>query len=278
MGRNEEGGVLTQKLNVAILAILLVLTAGMAAALVADDSSAAGTGSGSVELESYSIGQEKSTTATLKFNDTAENFNKVSWTAKLVNSSGTTPSGASVSPSTGSSTDANASWTATVKAPTTAGDYSLIVTYTEEFSGGSEKQTYEAKTTLHVLSPITLSVTVSNTGSLAINNAKVYFYVDGVKVDDSEQNLSVAAGSSATVTYKYYSANLSHGEHTYYLSAGDSSYNLNGLGDKQTFYYEQGNMDYMNWIMILIIVILVIIGIWVYRKPVKNYGKPKARR
>lgn len=253
----------------------------MAAVLVADDSSAAGTGSGTVELESYNVGQGKSTTATLRFNDTAENFSKVSWSAKLVNSSGSTSG--TLSPTTGSSTDASASWNVTVTAPNTSGDYTLTVTYTEEFNDSSEKQTYEAKATLHVLEPITLSVTVSNSGNLAINNAKVYLYVDGVKVDDANvddnaKTLNVDAGATATVTYKYYNANLSHGEHTYYLSAGDASYNLNGLEVQHSFYYEQGNLDYMNWIMFLIIVILVIMGVWVYRKPVKNYGKPKARR
>ncbi len=254
----------------------------MAAAFMADDSSASGTGAASVELESYSVGQSKETTATLKFSDSATNFSKVSWTAKLVNSSGTTQSSA-LSPTSGSSTDADASWDVTVTAPSTSGDYTLKVTYTESFSDGSDSVTYEAKATLHVIDPVTLTVTLTNSGTLAINNAKVYLYVDGAKVadsmvDDNAKTLTVEAGATATLTYKYYNANLSSGAHTYYVTAGDASYTLSGLEEEKTFYYNQGNMDYMNWIMILIIVIIAIIGVWVYRKPVKNYGKPKARR
>ncbi len=282
MGSNEEGGVLTQKLNVAILAIMLVLTAGLAAAFMADGSSADGTGAGSVELESYNVGQEKTTTATLKFSDTAENFSKVTWTAKLVNSSGTTQSSA-LSPSSGSSTESDASWDVTVTAPATSGDYTLQVTYTESYSDGTSSATYDAKANLHVIDPITLTVTLTNSGTLAISNAKVYLYVDGAMVDDSmvddnAQTLSVEAGASKTLTYKYYNANLSNGEHKYYVAAGEGSYTLSGLQVEKSFYYNQGNMDYMNWIMILIIVIVAIVGVWVYRKPVKNYGKPKARR
>ncbi len=283
MGRNEEGGVLTQKLNVALLAILLVLTAGMAATLVADDSSADGTGSGTVELGAYSIGQAKTTEATLSFNDSADNVSSVEWSAKLVNSSGTTQSSA-LSKSSGYLTKSDSTWSdsITVTAPSTSGDYTLQVTYTEKYTD-STTVTYEAKATLHVLDPITLTVNLTNSGTLAINNAKVYLYVDGAKVadenvDDNAKTLTVEAGATATLTYKYYNANLSSGAHTYYVTAGDASYTLSGLEEEKTFYYNQGNLDYMNWIMILLIVIIAIVGVWVYRKPVKNYGKPKARR
>ena len=31
-------------------------------------------------------------------------------------------------------------------------------------------------------------------------------------------------------------------------------------------------------LLVVVIVLLVLVMIWVYRKPVKNYGKPKSRR
>ena len=51
-----------------------------------------------------------------------------------------------------------------------------------------------------------------------------------------------------------------------------------GLGESHTFYL--GDNDY-TWIIVLlvvVIVLLVLVMVWVYRKPVKNYGKPKSRR
>ena len=52
-----------------------------------------GTGTSSVTFEDYSIGQGKKTTATLSFYD-ATSYSSVSWTAKMVDSKGTSQSSA----------------------------------------------------------------------------------------------------------------------------------------------------------------------------------------
>ena len=31
-------------------------------------------------------------------------------------------------------------------------------------------------------------------------------------------------------------------------------------------------------LLVIVIILLIIVMAWVYRKPVKNYGKPKSRR
>ena len=269
MGRNEEGGVLTQKLNASILAIAIMLTAGLAGALVmSDDSSAEATGSGSVTFEEYYIATEKKTDAHIVFTDSAT-ITEISWAAKLTNSSGSTQTGA-LSKESGSATDEYT----TVTAPKVAGDYTLTVTFTEKVD--AETYTYTAKAVLHVCTPISLSVKVSNTGSIAFSN-NVYFYVDGVKCEDSEQMLTINPGESKTVEYKYYNHNLSSGAHTYYVAAGDTV-DVSGLDAKQTFYYHQDTQDYIMWIVGIVLVLMIIFAIWVFRKPVKNYGKPKARR
>ena len=53
---------------------------------------------------------------------------------------------------------------------------------------------------------------------------------------------------------------------------------MSGLDAKQTFYYHQDTQDYIMWIVGIVLVLMIIFAIWVFRKPVKNYGKPKARR
>ena len=272
MGRNEEGGVLTQKLNVSILAVAIMLTAGIAGALVmSDDSSAAdGTGSGVVTFDSYYIATEKTTDAHIVFTDSAA-YSEITWSAKLTNSSGSTQSGA-LSKTSGSAAEE----TITVTAPKVAGNYTLTVTFKEKVD--SDSYEYTAKAVLHVGNPITLSVTLKVPSSAGVGfSNNVYFYVDGVKCDDSEQMLTINPGETKTVQYKYYNHNLSSGKHTYYVAAGENV-DVTGLDAKQTFYYEQSTQDYLLWIAGIIVVLMILFAVWVFRKPVKNYGKPKARR
>ena len=157
-----------------------MLTAGFAGALVmSDDSSADKTGSGSVTLDAYYVAVEKETEAHILFSDTATPYTDLSWTAKLTNSEGTAQTSA-LSKSTGSAADE----TITVTAPKVAGDYTLEVTFTEKIDSETS-YVYTANTVLHVGSPITLSIKVSNHGDVAFSN-NVFFYVDGVKCEDSE--------------------------------------------------------------------------------------------
>ena len=274
MGSNEEGGVLTQKLNVSILAIAIMLTAGLAGALVMSDNSAAdNTGSGSVTFDDYYVAVEKKTDAHILFSDTVTAHTEARWEGKLTNSAGTAQTDA-LSKSSGSASD-SIDETITVTAPKVAGDYTLTVTFTETIDS-STTNTYTATAVLHVCEPITLSVKVTNNGNVAFSN-NVYFYVDGVKCDDSEQLLTVNPGESASVEYKYFRHNLSAGAHTYFVSAGETV-PMTGLNAEQTFYYHQATQDYLVWIVAFVLVLIIIFAVWVFRKPVKNYGKPKARR
>lgn len=276
MGRTEEGGVCTQKLNSTLLVFAILIVAGTACVMMSDSSYAedetpAGTGTSSVVLEDYSIGGGKKTTATLSFYDSTA-YSNVSWTAKLLNSKGTSQSGA-LSKTSGYTT----SDIITVTAPTTEGDYTLEVTFTQKI--GTDKITYVSKAILHVGTTIKLSVTVTNNGHCNVDNATLYFYVDGKKIDDSKQeNVSIAVGKEKTITYDFFDKDLASGKHTYYLSAGESATTLSGIDAEQTFYYKQSTMDFLNWFLGIAIVLLIVVGIWIYRKPVKNYGKPKARR
>ncbi|MCQ2078887.1 MAG: hypothetical protein MJZ38_02370 [archaeon] len=258
-----------------IFAMALMVMVGLAGALVIDDeSSADSASSASVELSDNIVATEKTLTATLKFSADS-GFTTGSYTAKLVNSSGTTQSGA-LSSTSGTIGSVPYSKDITVTAPKTAGKYTLEVEFTATISG--EKSVQNVSKTIEVREPITLSVEISNNGSLAVSNAPVYFYVDGVKVVESEQKLTVAPGDKTTVSYKYFNKDLSAGHHTFKLVSSDASYNITGLEKSYDFYYEQGNNDLMTWIMVIVFIVVLIAAIFVFRKPVKNYGKPKARR
>lgn len=258
-----------------------MLFAGCAGALVADDASADSVHAGNAVLSEDKVMTGGKFTATLTYNEAdKDNFRNVSYTAKVVDSKGATQSNA-VSKTYGTSTDLSMSEEITITAPDKAGKYTLVVEFTEMYNQTDGKdltlQTHVEKS-FNVYNPVVLSVTVNNNGTLKINDAVVYFYVDGAKIEDSKTTLTVDVGSEKTLTYKYFDKNMSAGKHTYTVQPAEHAYMINGLGDTHTFYYKQSGQDYMVWIMALIFLVVLFVAVWIFRKPVKNYGKPKARR
>ena len=260
-------------------ATIMVVASFAGVFVLADDASAESVSTADVTLSDNVVVTEGEVTATLLLQEQDTSlFAGASYTAKLKNSSGTTQSSAISSAQSSASIDNNSPVDITITMPKTAGDYTLEVVFTEKFSGDTENKTISVTKTIKAKDPLTLSITLENTGSLAITNATVFFYVDGVKIVDSEQKVSIKAGESEDVTYKYFDKNLSSGRHTYCLQAGESAYTIQGLGTEYEFYYEQGNYDYMVYIIVVLLILMVLFAIWVFRKPVKNYGKPKSRR
>ena len=211
----------------------------------------------------------------------------VTYSAKLVDSSGSTVS-SGVSPSSGDLTN-DVSATVTVTAPKTTGSYKLVVEYKPTVSyTDSEGKTVtvpsddlkkETEFRIKVVTPITLSVTLKNDSNIDLTGYGVYFYVNGDKVDDSYTTVNLAKEGTATVTYKWVT-DSSDGKYTYSVQPADSGnlVQITGLGEEYTFYI--GDNSYTAWIALLVtfVVILILVLVWVYRKPVKNYGKPKSRR
>ena len=211
----------------------------------------------------------------------------VTYSAKLVDSSGSTVS-SGVSPSSGDLTN-DVSATVTVTAPKTTGSYKLVVEYKPTVSyTDSEGKTVtvpsddlkkETEFRIKVVTPITLSVTLKNDSNIDLTGYGVYFYVNGDKVDDSYTTVNLAKEGTATVTYKWVT-DSSDGKYTYSVQPADSGnlVQITGLGEEYTFYI--GDNSYTAWIALLVtfVIILIRVLVWVYRKPVKNYGKPKSRR
>ena len=227
------------------------------------------------------IGTESSEDYTLHFKEQNDSYEtiSISYTATLYRDGTSISSG--VSPSSGSISDGD-DVTLTVASQKTAGTYTLTVVIVEKVKYGTDdEQTYEytVSQTIRIIEPITLSITVHNSGSVAFTDAVVVFYLDGKLIEGSEQDLNVAANSSTTVTYKYVPKDLSSGSHTFYILNTEGG-TINGIGEDYaiTFYYNQGSYDLLSAFMVIMVVLMLVLIVWVYRKPVKNFGKPKSRR
>ncbi len=209
----------------------------------------------------------------------------ISYNAKLIDAFGETVSNG-VSPSTGD-IDNGISTTVTVKAPKTAGDYKLVVTYDVDITytddeGETKEESVSARSStvnIEVVEPITLSVTLKNASEVGFDGFGVYFYIDGKKMDDSYTTVNMSKDGTATVTYKWVAA-PSEGEHTFSVNAAESGtlVQITGLGEEQKFFIGDSSYTWFTALLVVLIVVLAIVMVWIYRKPVKNYGKPKSRR
>jgi hypothetical protein len=102
----------------------------------------------------------------------------------------------------------------------------------------------------------------------------VMFQVDGKLVEGSEQTVEkLAFNAKKTVTYEWVTDSLGEGRHTYTLVTEDGDIIKTG-----EFYLGHKDYQWATIIMGILFVILLIALIYVVRKPVKNYGKPKGRR
>lgn len=200
------------------------------------------------------------------------------YVAKFIDSSGdSVPTAISSSSSSGSLNkgDSDYTKTITVTAPNEPGNYRLVVTILVD-----DEAVSNITAPLKVVEAITLSATLVNNDS-AERALTIYFYINGEKIEDSKQDIVVPANGSEEVTFDYVVKNLSR-ETSFYIMADEETFGgqVSGLGPEYThkFYSEQNNYTLIEAVAIIVLVIMAAIAIWIYRKPIKNYGKPKARR
>ena len=217
-----------------------------------------------------------------KLAEMTESDISIEYDAKLVDSKGETQSNA-VSPSSGYLQPEDAAALA-LTAPKTAGTYTLEVKYTCKVTGADDEVEYEDETIekmiIKVVNPVTLSVTLKgDVGStLDPSGVGVFFYVDGEKVEDSYTTFTLNTNGTATVSYKLID-DLSDGSHTFKVVAAEGeNAMIQGLGEEHTFYVGDKSYTALTALVIVVVVLLIVVMVWVYRKPVKNYGKPKSRR
>jgi hypothetical protein len=164
-----------------------------------------------------------------------------------------------------------------VTAPSTPGNYTLVVDFT--FTRNEEVVTKTAP--VRAVTPITLSAVVDNTNGDIIVGMDVWFVVDG-KTDDrlGEQQIDVAKGGTKTVTYEWVTEGLRGGTHTVMLmgQVGPNPQDVPGLNEEVKFFVGQKSYALTETLLIVFLIALLIVLFIVYRKPVKNLGKPKGRR
>lgn len=202
----------------------------------------------------------------------------ISYTAVLKDSGGNTQANA-VSPATGTLAN-GAESSLTITAPAAAGKYTLTVTFTERIDGSAGVST-ERSQTITVVKPVVLNATLKNNSNVDFTNFAVYFKVDGVLQENSKTLVSAAAGKTATVSYEWVVESPSNGRHTFQVVAGEEnigSSNTSFTGGEGTFYVGHADYGLLNILLIMLLAVLIIVLVYFYRKPVKNYGKPKSRR
>lgn len=194
---------------------------------------------------------------------------KIDFDAYLLNSNGDKIAG-KVSPSTWTLVK-NESKTLTVTAPEDAGMYRLVVDYKGEIDGKDSSGSSQAS--VRVVVPITLTADVTNTSDVT-GSITVSFEVDGELVEGSETTVkNLEPGNTKTVTYEWVTESLDGGKHTYMALLADET-----VLSKGEFYIGHNEYQWATIVIAILFIILVIALIYIIRKPVKNYGKPKGRR
>ncbi len=273
MGRNEEGGIHTQKLNTIMVAILLVLTAGLAM-IVAESADGE---THNITSDTNVVKVEGSETFTIFFEEDTEETIGIEFKAKLVNNNGETVS-SGVSPSSGS-LDNGEKKDLEVEAPKGAGQYTLEVEYTVTIGEGDDakESKYTDKKLINVVEPVKLKAKIKVDGNVDLKDQEVYFKVDGKAIVGSEQLITVEAGKTKEITYDWVTMAPSAGGHKVqvaYMDGGEEKI----IGEESSFYGPSSSYTFLTGLMGVFFVILLIVAYYVYRKPVKNFGKPKARR
>ncbi len=200
---------------------------------------------------------------------------KIDYDAYLLNSNGDKISG-KVSPSTGTYLS-NGVKTLKVTAPEDAGIYRLVV----EYEGTIDEDTYSGSSEafVRVVVPITLTADVTNTGDVT-GSITISFMLkkDSAEefeaIEGSETTVNnLEPGDTKTVTYEWVTESLGNGKYTYKAVMADNS-----LLSEGEFYIGHNEYQWATIVMAILFIILIIALIYVVRKPVKNYGKPKGRR
>jgi hypothetical protein len=201
----------------------------------------------------------------------------IKFEAKVVDKSGNTQSSA-VTPSSGT-LDSGETKTLTVTVPKTAGTYTLEVKYTLEGEDDNTTDLGTDKETFIAVNPIVLKVNLkAKEVNLGLEEFGVYFYIDGEKMEDSYTTINLASNGTGSVSYNWIANPERNSTHTFYVEAVGGSDLVEGLGEEYTFYANDNDYSLVIALAFILLIVLIIALVWVYRKPVKNFGKPKSRR
>ena len=196
----------------------------------------------------------------------------ITYSAKVINKAGEVVS-SGVSPSTGTLGSGEAE-EVTVSVPKNPGEYKLVVEFLlDEVKDSQQEYVFNA------VNPITLTVNLkADDVTLNLEDFGVYFYVDGEKIEDSFKTISLSYDGTGSVSYDWIANPDKSVPHTFYVKAVGETSMIQGLDEVHTFYAADNDYTMVIVIAFLLLVILIFYAVRIYRKPVKNFGKPKARR
>ncbi len=170
-----------------------------------------------------------------------------------------------ISPANGKSSSGRFNFNLT--APSAITQMTIVVNVTSESSTGS-KLSASMNYYVQSVEPVAIKAKVVNQGTVALTNVPVYFYGDGVLLE--QVNISLAAGGSQTVYYNW-TKSLGKGEHNVTVELDPNSefvrFESGGVIYTQSVYVGMGNYDTTNAILIGGTIILLLVAYLVYKRP-----------
>lgn len=196
---------------------------------------------------------------------------KLTYNAKVIDKSKNTMSGA-VTSSTGTLVSGEL-YSITVKVPSTAGKYTLVVDYLVD---GEKKATDEFAFSAVTAKTLTVNLKAEDV-TLNLDSFGVFFVIDGEKMDDSYTTVTLDRDGTGSVSYDWI-ADPELGQHVFKVVAAGGIDVIQGLDEEHTFVVGVEDYSLVIALTVLVLIVLIIWAVRTYRKPIRNFGKPKARR
>lgn len=162
----------------------------------------------------------------------------------------------------------------TVTASDNPGNY----VFTVKFYKDSTKDEFygERAMPLKVVEPVNITLTLKNNTSTEIT-FRAYLVVNGERVD--EKTITVKGNDDYEYKYEYITKDLRN-DNVYKLCSDDENAKkvVHGLNEDRHFYTQQNDYMFFEVALTIIAIVIIFFIVWLARKEVKNFGKPKGRK
>jgi hypothetical protein len=162
--------------------------------------------------------------------------------------------------------------------PQVLGDLTInVFASSTSLDGTTTTYNNDTKSNVKVITPVVFSVTIKNTGNMAVTNIPVYFYVDSNQDPVYVARVNVSALATKVVTYNWTTTSLSAGSHVLKVEIDPKAtfilFERGGTVMTTTFYYNQAGFGTTNAILYVAIIVLIVAVFLVYRRPMPRKKK-----
>lgn len=157
-----------------------------------------------------------------------------------------------------------------IKVPSISGNYALEVKFFDDMF----KPISTKKIPIKVVDPIRLKFTLKNNSNIDVN-LPVFLKIDGKKMEDSVQVVSIDANNTKDVYYRFFTKNVNNTVYSLEISDKD---NVAVSNVEKKFYTSDNNYFIIGIIAVTVLIIILMVLLRVYQEPVRNTGKPRGRR